>query len=281
MTAELLVGAGAVALYGSAALLAIVAAMRPDGPARLAEPALPWSAATGAACLGAGLVLHGLHTGVFPAFGAFRAASWYAIALTAAYLGVSRRHGLRTLGAALFPYLTVLILLGLPQIAASPVVPGNTGTALLGLHVVTAFLGYGLFTLESAVAAAYLWQDRSLKRREFGGLCRKLPALETLDRIMFELIGPAFVLFTISIALGVGLAHANRWGARWTTDPKVLATGFTWLVYGLLFHLRRGADRHGGKVAWVAVLGFASLLVAFVGVHWLTHSMHSFGFLDS
>jgi ABC-type transport system involved in cytochrome c biogenesis permease subunit len=279
MTLELIIGSSAAALYLTAAILAVVSVARTTALTRLTAQALPGSAALGALCLGAGLVLHGRRLGMFPAFGAFEAASWYALAVTASYLYVSQRQDIRSLAAFLFPYQAVLVLLGLLQIAAVPAIPVGLRTPMLGLHVATAFAGYGLFTIESVVAAAYLLQDHNLKRREFGLLYRKLPALETLDRVMFDLIGPAFFLFSISIAMGVVLAHVNKWGVRWTTDPKVLATGFTWVVYGMLFHLRRSADRHGRKVAWVAVLGFLCVLLAFLGVHLLADSMHNFGFL--
>ena len=281
MIAELMIGASAAALYTVAAILALRSALRTEAPARPAEPAQSAAAALGALCLGVGLVLHGSRLGMFPAFGAFEAASWYAMAVTVSYLLVIQRHDIRALAAFLFPYLAVLVLVALSQIAVTPTIPANLRTAMLGLHVATAFAGYGLFTIESVVAAAYLLQDRNLKRRHFGALFQKLPALDTLDRVMFELIGPAFFLFTVSIAMGVVLAHLNKWGVRWTTDPKVLATGFTWLVYGVLFYLRCSADRHGRKVAWVAVLGFLCILLAFLGVHLLAQSMHNFGFLDS
>jgi ABC-type uncharacterized transport system permease subunit len=276
-----MIGASAAALYTVAAILALRSALRTEAPARPAEPAQSAAAALGALCLGVGLVLHGSRLGMFPAFGAFEAASWYAMAVTVSYLLVIQRHDIRALAAFLFPYLAVLVLVALSQIAVTPTIPANLRTAMLGLHVATAFAGYGLFTIESVVAAAYLLQDRNLKRRHFGALFQKLPALDTLDRVMFELIGPAFFLFTVSIAMGVVLAHLNKWGVRWTTDPKVLATGFTWLVYGVLFYLRCSADRHGRKVAWVAVLGFLCILLAFLGVHLLAQSMHNFGFLDS
>jgi ABC-type uncharacterized transport system permease subunit len=279
MTAELIIGCGAVALYGVAAVLAVANVVRTEAPRPTWVRALPVSATLGALCLGVGLVVHGLRIARFPAFGAFEAASWYALAVTVSYLYVSQRHDVRALAAFLFPYQALLVLLGLFRIAATATIPANLGTSLLGLHVAAAFSGYGLFTIESVVAAAYLLQDHNLKRRNFGAVYRKLPDLETLDRVMFELIGVAFLIFSVSIALGVGLAHVNKWGARWTTDPKVLATGFTWAVYGVLFYLRCSADRHGRKVAWVAVLGFLCVLLAFLGIHLLADSMHNFGFL--
>ena len=61
-------------------------------------------------------------------------------------------------------------------------------------------------------------------------------------------------------------------------DAKVMATGAAWAVYGVLLYLRQPARRHGRGLACVALVGFACILVAFLGVHLLTNSVHSFGF---
>ena len=119
MTAELIIGSGAVALYGVAAVLAVANVVRTETPRPAWVRALPVSAALGALCLGVGLVVHGLRIARFPAFGAFEAASWYALAVTVSYLYVSQRHDVRALAAFLFPYQALLVLLGLFRIAAT------------------------------------------------------------------------------------------------------------------------------------------------------------------
>ena len=240
-------GASAAALYLVAAILAVANVVRAEAPSRPAERALPVSAALGALCLGGRPCPARPPPRDVPGL-----------------RGLRGRLLVRPVGDGLVPLRQSAprpsrpgrLPLPVPSRAGPPRPvpdrrhgdhPRRSADVAPGSAVGTAFCGYGLFTIESVVAAAYLLQDRNLKRRNFGPVYRNLPALETLDRVMFELIGPAFLLFSVSIAMGVGLAHVNKWGVRWTTDPKVLATGFTWLVYGVLFHLRRGADRHGRR----------------------------------
>ncbi len=109
-----------------------------------------------------------------------------------------------------------------------------------------------------------------------GAIFHKLPALGVLEDLMYRQISPAFVVFSISILLGILLTHLDHWGPKWITDPKVVATAVTWLVYAILFHLRMGADYHGRKVAIVTIVGLACVLFAFFGVHLVADSMHNF-----
>jgi ABC-type transport system involved in cytochrome c biogenesis permease subunit len=276
MSTEVLLSVVACGMYAVATALAI-AHSRDPAPSRGQDMLM----VTGSAlvCLLAALAVRGLRTGHFPAFGRFEAGTWYAAAVTAAYLYVGlRREVLRTLSAVVLPWAGTVVVLALAGQEGRGTVPEVVYAPAVGLHVTAAFAGYGLFTLGSLLAAAYLVQDRNLKRKRFGWLGKRLPSLEVLDRTMHELIGPALVLFTVSIGMGVLLAHLYKWGVRWASDPKVLLTAATWVVYAVLFYLRGGADRHGRRVAYVAVAGFALVLAGFVGVHWVARSLHDFGF---
>ena len=235
-------------------------------------------AALGGLCLGVALACRGIRMGRFPAFGGFEAAAWYALSVTGTCLYVGLRHRIQALPAFLFPYISLFVIAGVLRVGTETAAAPVLQNVLLAAHVTAAFLGYGLFTMESCLAMIYLVRDRDLKRKHFGPLSQRLPALETLDHLMVELIGCAFLLFSLAIGLGVFLAHQYNWGAQWVTDPKVVATGATWVVYAILFYLRMNADRHGRDVARVAVAGLLLVLLAFVGVHLVTDRVHSFGF---
>jgi len=222
------------------------------------------------------LAVRAFHLGEFPVYGGFEVLAWYSIALGAGHVHLSRRAHLDGIGTLLFILLAVLALASGILLARPTRVPEDTRSLILSLHIVTALAGYGLFTLESLLGALYLAQDHSLKRKRFGPLARRLPPLETLDRLMSELIGAAFILFSLAFGLGVYLAHSYDWPRTWPLDPKVVATAGTWCVYAVLFHLRRRAGRHGRKMALVAVAGFVLVLIAALGIPLFAESMHSF-----
>lgn len=270
---EVVLAVMAAVFFVVASVLAVVGLVR-----QARQHAALTVAALGALCLCATLAWRGMRVGRFPAFGGFEASAWYALSVTGACLYVGLRHKIQALPAFLLPYVSLFVVAGVLRVGAAPTAEPVLQNVLLPVHVTAAFLGYGLFTMESCLAVIYLVRDRDLKRKHFGPLSLRLPSLETLDHLMIELIGIAFLLFTVAIGLGIFLAHHYSWGARWITDPKVVATGATWVVYAVLFYLRTNADRHGRDVACVAVAGLFLVLLAFLGVHLVADSIHNFGF---
>jgi ABC-type transport system involved in cytochrome c biogenesis permease subunit len=97
-----------------------------------------------------------------------------------------------------------------------------------------------------------------------------------MDHVMSRLIGVSFLLLTISILTGVVLIRRIGGGEEWIVDPKVVATFILWLVLAVFVHMRASSGRHGRGIALVAVFGLGCLLFAFIGVHLVAPSVHSF-----
>ncbi len=269
---ELFLTATAATAFLVAGVLAVIGLVRSHA---VRDRVIVAGTAFGAALVVAALLLRGIRVSRLPAFGQFEAMSWYALALAGSYLYLELKHGVRGIGAFVVPCLALVVIAALPA-AGSVVVDPGVGGVLLPFHVVAAFVGYGLFTMESVLAAAYLVQDRNLKRKQLGTVFHRLPSLGVLDQLMQELIGAAFLVFSVSIVLGAVLAVGWHKGTQWLTDPKIAATVVTWLVYAVLFSLRVGGHRHGRKVALVALLGLGCVLFSFLGVHLVSDSMHDF-----
>ena len=234
-----------------------------------------------ALCLTAALATRALDAARIPAFGAFEVLACYAVTVTVAYAYLTTRYALRGMAALVLPFVCVVVGCAVTAVSDSQFVSRDIQSLWLALHIVTAFVGYGFLTIISALAVAYLIQDRNLKRKHLGAVFLRLPPLETLDHLMHSLIGFAFLMFSCAIVVGIALTHILGWGARWLTDPKIACTAAAWLAYAALFHMQRGADQHGRRVAWVAVLGFVCALFAFLGVHLVAQSMHDFVFMPA
>lgn len=230
-------------------------------------------------CLTGALVTRALDADRLPAFGVFESLAWYAVTVTLAYAYLAARYGLRGIAALVLPFICVIIGCALPAVSATQQVSRDIQSVWLVLHIITAFIGYGFLTMVSVLAVAYLIQDRNLKRKQLGAAFLRLPSLETLDQLMHRLIGFAFLMFSCAIVVGIALTHIIGWGTKWLTDPKVACTATAWLAYAALFHMQQGADQHGRRVAWVAVLGLVCALFAFLGVHLVARSMHDFVFM--
>lgn len=270
-----LAGAG-IGFFCAASFWAVSSLVRQHPPER-SELGVSLLLALGCAPLLAVLVLHGANAGRVPLFNTFDALTVYAVFLTLAALCLLTRRRTQGIFAILAPYVTLLLLAGFPTVGVTtgPVPHQVPGTVLL-LHLLAAFTSYALFSLASVLALAYLIQDRNFKHRRFGVIFERLPALETLDHLMFRVVGYAFVLLTISLALGVYLVHESGNGPGWIADPKVVATLVTWALYAMLVHMRARAGRHGTRLALITLAGLAFVLFSMVGVHLIAHSVHGF-----
>ena len=273
MSIEFCLLVSGVVLYGLASILAVVSLVQ---SAKACARASTVATTLGAVCLAAVLAMHGTRTGRLPVFGWFEASTFYCLLVTTVYLLTKTRPDTRGLSIILMPYLTAIAVLGAFCWKIQVPVDLATHGAWHSLHILTAFVGYAMFTMAGIMAIAYVLQDYMLKRKRLGAIFHKLPALGVLEDLMYRQISPAFVVFSISILLGILLTHLDHWGPKWISDPKVVATAVTWLVYAILFHLRMGTGYHGRKVAIVTIVGLACVLFAFFGVHLIGDSMHNF-----
>lgn len=273
MDIEYAVSLFGLSCYVASALLAVVSLFGTRSRSERAAVAL---LAAGGTVLAAGLALRGVRSAAIPVFNRFEALTCYVVALSGAYLVLSACRTMRGIAGLLIPYAALVLLAGIFAMGTDVAAPAPVGGPWLGLHVLTAYAAYGVFTLASLHAVAYLMQDSNLKHKRLGVVWERLPSLETLDLVMSRLVGLAFLLLTVSMILGAVLVRKSGGGDEWLTDPKVLATVAFWILLAVLVHMRASADRHGRGVALMALGGLACLLFAFVGVHLVATSAHHF-----
>jgi len=143
------------------------------------------------------------------------------------------------------------------------------------LHTWCSLLSYGAFLAAFAAGVLFLIQERQLKRKTMGVLFRRLPALESLDRVNFCAISAGFGLLTIGATSGF-IESALLRGRWWTGDPKEYLTVLLWAGYLVLWALRRRATLRGRRVALLSIAGFSLVLFTFVGAGRLVPSLHPF-----
>ncbi len=255
-----------IALYTLASLFALLCLVRTPPlqknliPALLTMGAIPFVVILG---------MHAGRSGLPPVFGRFEAACFYVLITSAAYLRIARQRRMQGVAAILIPCLTCILLWGIAASSGriSPNVPLSHHTIWLGLHACAAFSAYALFSLAGLLAVIYLVQDRNLKQKRLGILFDRLPALESLDRLMSLHVGFAFLMLTVSMGIGLVLVRHSGSMQVWITDPKVAATLVTWTFYAVLVHMRASAGRHGKGVAIVTAVGCCWVLFVFVGIY--------------
>ena len=188
-----------------------------------------------------------------------------------AWLYLLTRQPLRHLGG--FLMLPVILYLGIAALVlyapAAPLVPA-LNSYWIKIHVVGAMASSGIFMVGFVAAVLYLWRERRGPERP-----SRLPSAETLDRVAYRVNAFGFPVWTFTVMAGAVWAEA-AWGRYWGWDPKETWSFITWVVYACYLHARATAGWRGPRAAYVAIAGFASLMVTYYVVNIWISGLHSY-----
>jgi cytochrome c-type biogenesis protein CcsB len=199
---------------------------------------------------------------------------------SAVWLGVlGRKPGIRHLG--LFVSLVLVVLLGADSLIAyvpvGPLVPALNSYWFV-IHVATIILASGILLLGAVPASMFLirtgWDQG--KRRFPYTLGSRVPAAVTLERLTFRLHAFAFPLFTFGALIAGPLWAEASWGRYWGWDPKEVWAFISWVVYACYLHARATPSVKRTTATWIAIIGFATMLMNLFGVNLFISGLHSY-----
>lgn len=263
------------AIYTMAAICHVIAVFRRDW-----EGLARWSTRLSWVLQTVGLLLLIGQTGRFPIYSLFEAAYGFSWLLTGNYLAIEFFGNNQASGAALIPMMALLVILSValpkPVPTHEVLLLDTLPASLVVWHVGVTLLGYALFVAAAASSMLYLLQEGQLRRKRFWPLYHRLPALEWLDLLAGRFI--AIGLPVLTVGLGAGVIFATlTWNGPWYTDPKVLFTALSWLLYMGLLLSRLLLGLQGRRAAWWAITGAAGILVNYFVVNLFFSALHRFG----
>jgi cytochrome c-type biogenesis protein CcsB len=217
--------------------------------------------------------------GAAPVLGLKGALSFFAWTIVGAYLIFHLKFRLMILGAFIAPLAACLMIISSTIPGADVSVSPSLKSLWLTAHVMTSFLGDGMFALTFIAAIMYLIQEHQIKNKKFGSLYNRLPSLETLDSISHHSLMYGFPLLTIGMITGAIYAQ-HALGSYWRWDPKEVWSLITWLLYAALLHERLAVGWRGRRAAFMAIFAFLVLIFSFVGASVWLSGYHSFRSLE-
>lgn len=143
---------------------------------------------------------------------------------------------------------------------------------VLHLHIVLMFLSFAILAFAFCVSLAYLTQDYLLRKKQVFTF-RRLPSLTALDNLINRLVSVGFILMTIGIISG-SLWAGDVWGSWWNWDPKESLALATWFAYAIYIYMRTLSGWKGKRSVTLIVVGFALILVTFIGANFLPSRHH-------
>jgi ABC-type uncharacterized transport system permease subunit len=136
------------------------------------------------------------------------------------------------------------------------------GSGHITAHIITSVIAFGVLSIAGVYALFIELIDRLLRKHSFNKLVQSLPALDTLEEVLFRLITAGFTVLTI--ALLTGLVYVNDLFGQHLAHKTILSI-FAWLIFALLLWGRWKRGWRGRVAVRMTLAGIALLLLAYFG----------------
>jgi len=198
------------------------------------------------------------------------AALWVSVMV---YWLESRNLSLDGLRVLLLPNAAVMAIL--PVFFPGTVITLAGKTAMFPWHIAIALLAYSTLTIAAFHALVMTLQDAHLHghRRNkasnwlsvrLATAIERLPALLTMEKILFRLVLIGFLLLSLTVLSGV-IFSEQVLGVAFKWDHKTILSLLSWLLFGILLAGRQWRGWRGKTVLSFTLTGFLTLLLAYVG----------------
>jgi ABC-type uncharacterized transport system permease subunit len=192
------------------------------------------------------------------------AALWISVA---AWWIENRNFALDGMRRMIMPCAAVSALL--PPLFPGSLMPVGEQTPAFGWHVAVAIMAYSTLTIAAFHAVVMALQEtrlhtRSAKKGWLGAAIDQLPALLTMEKLLFRMIGIGFVLLSLTVLSGIVFSE-QLFGRALRWDHKNVFALLSWLLFAALLAGRRWRGWRGKTALRFTLAGFATLALAYVG----------------
>lgn len=192
------------------------------------------------------------------------AALWISVA---AYWFENRNLALDGLRRLVMPCAAGAALL--PALFPGSLMPLQGQSPAFGWHIAVAVLAYSTLTIAAFHAVLMALQESRLHARAagaswLGGALDQLPALLTMEKLLFRLIWIGFVLLSLTVLSGIVFSE-ELFGRPLKWDHKSVFALLSWLLFAALLAGRRWRGWRGKTALRFTLAGFATLVLAYVG----------------
>ncbi len=155
------------------------------------------------------------------------------------------------------------------------IVPEVLKNRLLGLHVISALLGYSAFAMSAVYGLLFIMLYKQLKLNRFGLIFSRLPSLESLEKLSYYSVIIGFVLLTFAMAIGV-IWLPEAFPNASLLDPKLVSTSIVWLIFGVGILAKAVGNWYGKRVIMFYLTGFVVAMLSMLFTNMMAKSFHVF-----
>lgn len=205
-----------------------------------------------------------IKTGRFPVLTVFEGLYFYSWVLVTLSLGINRllKVDFIVFFTNILGFIVIVIHTFAPNQYGSHVVGKQLMSELLLIHITTAILSYGAFSLSFVFSMLYLLQYNLLKRKKWGPRLMRLADLSMLERSSYVLVVIGVPMLILSLILGLQWAILKVPGMPWY-DMKVIGSFILLAAYSIFLYLKIGRNITGRQLAIWNAGSFLIVLINF------------------
>ncbi len=210
-------------------------------------------------------LIHGQSSISGSSFALGHSISLVALVATALFVVSSMLRSPLNLGLAILPTTILGLLAGRwlnPEYEAAIVMhPGFEWHMALGI------VAFGLLSLAFAQSLLIIFQDKKLKAHgnpQSGISLVSLPALQSMETLLFQLLWLGFAVLSVTLLLGV-LVNTAQHGRAINFNHHIILTLATWLGYAILLAGRHIAGWRGRQAAIYTIICYSLFLLGYYG----------------
>lgn len=224
----------------------------------------------------AGVVLRGVAQGFVPWANMFEFSLTSSAVVVAVFVIIQRWQDLKFLGVYITGFALVTLGVGTVNfyVPVKPL-PDALDSYWLVIHVFVASLGTAFFAIGAGLSIAQLLQARREAGKRSLRLLKTLPDALRLENLAYLVTVIGFVFWTFTLIAGSIWAE-RAWGRYWGFDTKEVWTFIIWVVYAGYIHARATRGWRGSRSAWLAIIGFSTVMFNYTAVNLLFKGLHSY-----
>jgi ABC-type uncharacterized transport system permease subunit len=140
----------------------------------------------------------------------------------------------------------------------------NTELPVFQVHLMIALLAYSLFTIASLHVLLMTVMESRLHGGGLPPALQQLPALLTMETLLFRIILAGFVLLTLTLGTGIVFSE-ELFGKAMRFNHKTVFGILSWLIFAALLGGRQLYGWRGRIAVRWTLTGFLMLVLAYVG----------------
>jgi len=177
---------------------------------------------------------------------------------------------IKRLGILVFPI--TLLGLAFSGLWPSSVAAQNQANQAFNSHILVSILAFAVLAIAAIQAVLYAYQEQQIKQRTNPAMLMALPPLQTMEQLLFRLIGVGFLLLSLTLVSGA-LFSQEIFGHAFEFKHHTILAIMGWLVFAILLFKRATTGIRGSQAVIWTIGGFVLIKLGYFGTKIVTEGL--------